>query len=86
VYLGADASGASGSSSTEEKEITKFRSDASTYIEKLDRREIGWGAAFNAIKAKYPEASNELIDQTLNKEAYYTVETARDQITGAAVK
>lgn len=85
VYLGADASG-SGGGTTDDKEITKFRSDASEYIQKLDRREIGWGAAFNAIKAKYPQASNELIDQTLNKEAYYTIETARDPITGAAVK
>lgn len=55
------------------KQINAFRGDASSYIEKLASDKISWGAAFNALKTKYPEASNELIDQTLNKQSYYTV-------------
>lgn len=86
VYMGADSTGSGkGKSDGEESEIKSFRSDASKYIEQLESRKIGWGAAFNALKAKYPEASNELIDRTLNKEAYYTTEVARDPVTGAAI-
>ena len=49
----------------EEKEIENFRKDASDLIEKLDKGDITWGTAFDKLKAKYPNASNELIDQTL---------------------
>ncbi len=49
----------------QEKQIENFRKDASDLIEKLDKGDITWGTAFDKLKAKYPEASNELIDQTL---------------------
>lgn len=74
VYLGRTNEGSSGESNSEAKEIKSFQSDASRYIEQLSKKEIGWGAAFNALKAKYPNASNNLIDATLNKDAYYTTE------------
>lgn len=73
LRLGADGSGSSSSSNSDEKEIKSFRGDAAALIEKLGMGEISWGAAFNSLKAKYPEASNELIDVTLNKNAYYEV-------------
>lgn len=73
IRLGADGSGASTKADTDDKEIKSFRSDAAGLIEKLGMNEISWGAAFNSLKAKYPEASNELIDVTLNKNAYYEV-------------
>lgn len=76
VYLGADASGSG--SSTEDKKIEAFRSDAQKYILQLEGKEIGWGGAFNALKAKYPEASNELIDATLKKDAYYNTTPKED--------
>jgi hypothetical protein len=73
IALGASETSSSASNS-EEKEIKSFQSDAADFIVKLESKEIGWGAAFNALKAKYPSASNELIDQTLNKTQYYTTE------------
>jgi hypothetical protein len=73
IALGASQTSSSASNS-EEKEIKSFQSDAADFIVKLESKEIGWGAAFNALKAKYPQASNELIDQTLNKTQYYTTE------------
>lgn len=70
VYVGATSEG-SGSESNEEKEISNFRKDAAAYLEKLDTGDISWGAAWNAMKAKYPQASNELIDEMLNKTDNY---------------
>jgi hypothetical protein len=64
---------ASTGNDVESKQIASFQADASTYVEKLGSGEISWGTAFNAIKAKYPQASNELIDATLGKERYYNV-------------
>lgn len=78
VYLGADASGSGSGSSTEDKKIEAFRSDAQKYILQLEGKEIGWGGAFNALKAKYPEASNELVDATLKKDAYYNTTPKED--------
>lgn len=78
VYLGADASGSSSGSNAEDKKIEAFRSDAQKYILQLESKEIGWGGAFNALKAKYPEASNELIDATLKKDAYYNTTPKTD--------
>mgnify|MGYP007071602954 CR=1 FL=1 len=51
--------------SKEEKEITAFRNEASGLIKDLDAGDIEWGAAFDSLKAKYPNASNALIDSTL---------------------
>lgn len=78
VYLGNDASASSSGNNDENKKIEAFRSDAQKYILQLESKEIGWGGAFNALKAKYPEASNELIDATLKKDAYYNVTPATD--------
>ena len=50
---------------TVKKEIESFRKDAADIIAKLDNGDIAWGTAFDQLKAKYPNASNELIDQTL---------------------
>ena len=47
------------------KEIENFRKDAADIIAKLDNGDITWGTAFDQLKIKYPNASNELIDQTL---------------------
>lgn len=71
VYIGATSEGSGSEGTGEEKEISAFRKDAATYLEKLDTGEISWGAAWNAMKAKYPQASNELIDQMLNKTDNY---------------
>lgn len=60
-------------SNDEEKDIQKFYGDAASYIEQLGMNKISWGTAFNALKAKYPQASNELIDQILGKDRYYNV-------------
>lgn len=57
--------------SSEDKEIKAFQNDAATYIEKLGSGEMEWGTAWNIMRAKYPQASNELIDQMLNKNTYY---------------
>lgn len=73
IKLGADSSGAN-ATETDDKDIKAFRSDAAGLIQKLGVNEISWAAAFNSMKAKYPQASNELIDATLNKEAYYEVQ------------
>jgi len=54
----------------ETKEIDKFRADAADWISKLGADTVSWSTAFNAIRAKYPEASNELIDLTLNRDKY----------------
>lgn len=71
VRLGADGSGSGGSTSGDDKEIDKFRSEAGDLITKLGSNEISWATAFNSLKAKFPQASNELIDATLNKNEYY---------------
>lgn len=71
ISLGSVTASGGGSDSDDSDQIEDFRSDASDFIQKLETREIGWAGAFNALKAKYPMASNELIDQTLNKEKYY---------------
>ena len=57
--------------SNNDKEIKAFQNDAAQYIEKLGTGAMDWGTAWNIMRAKYPQASNELIDQMLNKDAYY---------------
>jgi len=44
---------------------SQFKDDISGLILKLDKREIGWGTAFDYIKTNYPEKSNEQIDQAM---------------------
>jgi len=51
--------------SDEDKEIENFRKDAAEIVAKLDNGDITWGTAYDQLKIKYPQASNELIDQTL---------------------
>lgn len=82
AYRQAQANKPSGSN-PEDKETAAFQSDASKYVEQLGSNKISWGTAFNALKAKYPQASNELIDQTLGKERYYTVQGNAD--TGRSI-
>lgn len=50
---------------TVKKEIESFRKDAAEIVAKLDNGDIAWGTAYDQLKIKYPQASNELIDQTL---------------------
>jgi hypothetical protein len=51
--------------SPEDKETASFKSDAASYIEKLDKGEVKWGTAFDSLKTKFPMASDALIDQML---------------------
>jgi len=58
---------------TDNKDIESFYKDVQSYVEKLGANSMSWATAFNALKARYPQASNELIDQTLGKNNYYEV-------------
>lgn len=49
----------------EEKQISAFQKSAADYILKMSAGDIKWSAAFSALRAQYPQASTELIDQTL---------------------
>lgn len=73
TQTGAVISDLGASSGSESKDIQAFTNDASGYVEKLGSNTVSWGTAFNSLKTKYPQASNELIDQTLGKDRYYTV-------------
>lgn len=64
---GGDGSGMPGMT----KRQTAFLTDASSWIGKLGGFTADWGTAWNAMRAKYPEATNEEIDQALNKNEYY---------------
>lgn len=76
VPAGGFKSGGS-STSTEDKEIAKFRSESADLVGKLDSGEISWGTAWDQLHIKYPNASPQLIDQTLGggydpaSESYY---------------
>lgn len=65
--LQQDGNGTAGLS----KRQQAFLTDASTWIKGLGTGEYNWGTAYNAMRSKYPEASNEEIDQALNKNEYY---------------
>jgi len=52
-------------SESEDKQIQSFQSDAADYITKMGSGSINWATAWSALHAKYPNASTELIDQTL---------------------
>lgn len=73
TQTGAVISDLGASTDSESKDIQAFTNDASGYVEKLGTNAVSWGTAFNSLKTKYPQASNELIDQTLGKQSYYTV-------------
>jgi len=82
VFLGTEvapksASGVSG----DNESIEAFRSDASKYILQLEGKEIGWGGAFNALKAKYPQASDNTIDAILKKDTYYNTTPSTEKKT-----
>lgn len=51
--------------SEDEKYIQAFEGAASDMIQKLDKGELTWGAAWDSLHAKYPLISNEKIDQIL---------------------
>lgn len=56
----------SGSDTTDEdKSITKFRDSAAELIGKIDSGDTSWGTAWQQLHVKFPDASSELIDQTL---------------------
>lgn len=58
------------------KRIQAFQSDAANFITQFNQTntdgtpKITWGDAWNALHAKYPEASVQLIDSTLNAAKY----------------
>lgn len=58
-------------SANEEKSITSFYEDASKAISDLESKKITWATAYDVLKAKYPQASSQLIDETLNKTKRY---------------
>jgi hypothetical protein len=76
VTLGGDSSGSDG----DDADLKNFYTDAQSYIEQLGSNKITWATAFNAIKSRYPEASNELIDQVLNKTEYYGVTSTQNAL------
>jgi hypothetical protein len=55
----------------EDQQIADFNKAAGEYVLKLAANEISWGAAWNAMRAQFPQASNDRIDASLNKAAYY---------------
>lgn len=63
------------SKTTDEKEIVSFQKDAGDLIIKLDTDEIKWGAAFDSLKAKYPQASNDAINNILGGGVAYDPKT-----------
>lgn len=50
---------------TEEKQIQSFKNDAADLQLKMASRDVKWKDAWNNLHTKYPNASTELIDQTL---------------------
>lgn len=50
-----------------------FLDDASTFVAQLGQGKVKWGSAWNAMRTKYPVATNEEIDQALRKADYYKV-------------
>lgn len=82
----------SGSRSSEESEISKFRNDAADMILKLDSGTVSWGAAWDSLRAQYPSASNETIDAMLGGGAnadggyYGRANQHYDKVTGKYVQ
>jgi LysM repeat protein len=65
------------------KEQQSINSDASSLIAKLDAKQIGWGTAFDMMKLRHPDMTNEQIDNILNKQSRGTIERelSKDEIT-----
>ncbi len=55
----------------EDQQIADFNKAAGDYVLKLASNAITWGAAWNAMRAQFPQASNDRIDASLNKATYY---------------
>ena len=66
-------------------EIKAFQGDAANWIEKLDNpdatKRVSWGTAFDSLKAKYPQASDEKINEILGGGVKYTPEKGFDPTT-----
>lgn len=64
----------------DEKEITKFRADAAELIGKLDEPEsqVSWGTAFDQLRTKYPQATDDTINAILGGGIPYSPETGFD--------
>jgi len=71
IYVGQGKTSASDSSNLdkEDKEISSFRNDAATLQMRMSSsnptEKISWSQAWQNLRTKYPQASTELIDQTL---------------------
>ncbi len=69
IYIGQGSTKSSSTSSAEDKQINEFRSDAANLQMKMSSsnptEKISWSQAWQNLHTKYPEASTELIDQTL---------------------
>jgi len=70
IFVGQGAApGASTAANNQDKQINSFRSDAADLQMKMSSNnptdKITWSSAWNYLHAKYPEASTELIDNTL---------------------
>lgn len=57
--------GGGGGSDSMDKRYQEFLDDAFKFVQQLDKRSISWGGAWNAMRSKYPEASNTDIDDAL---------------------
>ena len=79
VNVPAGGSGGGSSTSSQDKEIAKFRNDAADLILKLDQGDIAWGTAWDQLHVLYPEASPQLIDQALGGGYDPTNPNANDQ-------
>ena len=60
----ANPGGGSGNGS-DEKEIQKFRNEAADLILKLDNGDVNWSSAFDNLRTKFPQATNETINSIL---------------------
>jgi hypothetical protein len=80
AYRQSQASQNSSSDKQAEKEMQSLRNDSATWIFKLGSRSTDWGTAWNSLRTKYPLASNELLDEMLQKDKYYrtTVKSKND--------
>lgn len=77
VQTRVPGSGSGGGTTDAEKKQAKLITDAAEMIEKLDTSKISWGAAFDTLKLKYPEAEPDTINGLLGGGVPY------DSATGA---
>lgn len=79
------ATGDSAGLTEEEKQIQAFQADAFDLIQKLDDPEVSvsWATAFDALKAKYPQASDATINAVLGGGIPYNPETGEFDTEGA---